>query len=176
MPNVQELLRRVEALIDDTLDTITVVAWFNGAQAALADVVLLPTKATIVRDPVSLGFPVPADLNGQLRVTSPATITGYEIYNGNMYLSGGGAEDITEIEVRYNRFPADVTNDPTQVPELAPQFHDLYVTWAAMQAMHPEEEPARYAQYERDFGRIRARLAQYYGTTRVLPDRWEVDR
>lgn len=176
MPNVQELLRRVEALIDDTLDNASVVAWFNGAQAALADAIYIPTKQTITRDGVSGGFAYPVNLSGMLTITDPTDITGYEVYDWFMYLSGGSAETAATITVTYNRQPADVTNDPSSIPELATMFHDAYVFWACMQAMNPEEEPTRYAQYERDFSRLKAQIAKHYGSVRVKPSRWVVDR
>lgn len=176
MATVQELLRRVEALIDDTLDNATVVAWFNGAQAALSDVIYIPTKQTITRDGTSGGFAFPANCAGLLTITDPTDITGYEVYDGFMYLSGGSAESTPTVTVVYNRQPVDVTNDPSSVPELATMYHDAYVLWACMQAMNPEEEPTRYAQYERDFTRLKSQLATYYGKLRVKPTRWGVSR
>lgn len=179
MPNITELLRRVESQIDDTLSAADIVAWFNGAQGALADVISIQTKKTITRDSVSGGFLMPTDLNGMLTFTLPTTVHHYDAWDGYLHIySASDTEDTTatSITVTYNRFPVDVTASPTSIPEIEPRFHDAYVYWACMQAMNPEEEPARYAQYERDFARLKTQMRTFYGRNRIKPDRWGVDR
>jgi hypothetical protein len=173
LAKVSDLIRRFSALVDDTFDNITVVDWFNQCQNNLTDLLYLPTLTTIDKD-VSGYFILPSDFNGELKILDPDTIDVYSVYDKSLRFTG--SEDITQIEVTYNRLPLAVTTNPEFIPDLPEQFHDIYVFYACMMAMHPEEEPERYSLYEKDYLRARYQLDKYMGKTRPRPKSWVVVR
>jgi len=167
---VEQLTTRVGILIEDDIDAATAVGYFNSAQAVLGESVIFPTRATISYS--GTGFVVPSNFLGALKFVTPSDAV-YDIWDDEIHLDDS---TITEITVAYNRRLADVPTTANFVPELDPMFHEYYAFWAAMQSMHPEEEPERYMQYEKDYLRLRKSIASYYGGLRVRPSQWGVTR
>jgi hypothetical protein len=170
---VSDLIRRVEAIIDDTIYNITLIDWFNGCNNNIAEVLYMPTLVTLAKD-ADGDFVLPLNCNGELKILSPQGIEVYSIYDNTLYFDG--ATDVASIQITYNRLPAEITNNPDLVPDIPAQFHDIYVFYAAMQAMHPEEEPTRYKMYEQDYLRMKGQIQKYMGKMRPKPAKWGVVR
>lgn len=171
---VGEMITKVGALLDDELDNDVLVGFFNSANTVLTQVVRVPTRVTLTYDAVHGGYLLPTNVVSGLTVVSP-TIGATAVWDGYLHVTEGEA-DAGPIVLAYNRALATIPTSPTHIPELPPAFHDVYVYWAALQAMHPEEEPARYAQYERDYDRMMLAIRRYYASASVSPDRWGVER
>jgi len=167
---VGELITRVGTLLEDDMDLATAVGYFNSAQTVLGESVIFPTRTAISYS--GSGFPLPTNFLGSLKFITPSDSV-YDIWDGEIHLED---TTIVEITIAYNRRLSVISPSSSFVPELDPMFHEYYALWAAMQAMHPEEEPERYMQYEKDYLRFRKAIASYYGGLRVRPSQWGVIR
>ena len=174
MSTVSELFRRTQTLIDDALDNINMVDWFNQCQDNILDLLYLPTMVVLTKDTATSKFLVPSNCNGELKILVPNTVECYNIYDEQLYFTG--EEDTETITVSYNKMPTIITNNPAQIPDIKSQFHDIYVFYASMMAMSADEEPEKYALYEKDFFRVRAQIQKYYGKMRIKPTNWTVVR
>jgi len=176
MPTVNELISKVTALLDDTPDTINLINWFNQCQDSLTNILYMPTLVTITRDVPTGLFLIPDNCNGELKILDPEDIETYSIYDNGIYFDGSTETSLTSTQITYNKLPLEITNNPDQIPSIHPRFHDVYVLFACMQAMHPEEEPERYTQYERDYLRMVIQIQKFYGKFRPKPAAWRVVR
>lgn len=172
MANISNLLRRVNTLLDDEPLEDDVIDWFNQCQETLTSYLYMPSKTTISK--TGDVFPIPADFNGIIDVLSPEYVTNLLIIDNNICFDE--LADTSSITILYNKLPADLTNSDSLVPGIPKQFHQVYVLYACMQAMHPEEEPERYAQYERDYLRIKNDIKIYMDKQKPKLDRWVVER
>lgn len=176
MATVKDLFRRTQAMIDDNLNNADMIDWFNQAQDNIGDLLYLPTLQTVTRDIVSGNFLVPANCNGELKILEPAGISVYSIYDNTLYFDGSDDVALTQIKITYNRVPTIITSNPDLIPDIPERFHDVYIFYASMMAMAVEEEPERYAMYEKDYLRARGQLQKYMGKIRPKPESWKVVR
>lgn len=171
MAKISDLLRRVKTILDDEPDNIDIIDWFNTCQNTLTDILYFPTLATITK--TNDKFYLPSNYNGELSVISPS-LESYHIYDN--YIKFDDSDKYSTMDISYNRLPTEITNNPDTIPDIPTQFHDVYVYFAAMQAMHPEEEPERYAMYREDYNRMLLKIQKYMGKTRPKYGNWTVIR
>ena len=142
MAKVRDLLRRVEAKLQDSFDTIDVLDWFNECQNDLAEFLFLPTIAVITRNGEGK-FILPDDYNGYLRTKYNTRLIGNEIIIDD--------PTVNEIQIEYNRLAKQITNNPELVPDIPTRFHYLYVNFACKEAMMSDEEHERYALFKSEY-------------------------
>jgi hypothetical protein len=180
MAKVGDLLRRLQALVDDSIDTINMIDWFNQCNNSITDLLYLPTLVTIAKDEASGKFPLPSNSNGEIKILDPADVEVYSIYDNLIYFDG--SDEVSTIQVTYNRLPAAIVNNIEQVPDIPPQFHDIYIFYGAMMFQHMDDEDSgeygetRYKAFEKDYLRMRAELQKYMGKMRPKPLKWGVVR
>lgn len=163
-------------MIDDNVDTIDLIDWFNQCQDAITNYVYLPTLTTITRDVATGKFLMPTNVNGEFKILTPVGIDVYSVYDDYILFTGSDDLTLTSIEVTYNKLPAEIVNNPDQVPSIPVRFHDIYVFYASMMAMQMQEEPERYDKYEHDYNRTLSQLQKFMGKARPKPPRWAVER
>ena len=184
MATLTELFAKVKSLSDGVPTDINMGAWFNQCQATLVDILYLPTIATLSKN-IDGFYTIPDDCNGELRILEvdsvkiadmPEPVETFDMDNG--YIEFENIADTATIKVFYNKLPTVINYaTPTQVPDaIHAMFHDIYVIYACMQLMHPEEEGVRYAQFREDYERIKKQIKTYLGKRRPKPSRWGVVR
>lgn len=176
MATVKELMRMTQAAVDDDVDAINLIDWFNQCQDNIVDLLYLPTLKTISRDAVTGLFMLPADCNGELKILVPSGIDVYSIYDSAIYFIGHDSSTLDSIQITYNKIPVIVKNDMNQVPSIPVQFHDIYVFYGAMRWAAMEEETEKYELFEKDYLRMRGQLQKYMGKMRPKPSTWKVVR
>ena len=172
MATLSELNERAEALVDDNIDSILLVDWYNQCLEELSNILYLPTRQTLTYD--GTGFPIPDDYNGELKILTDVDTTVWEYYDN--YIHFDGEEDYATIDVQYNRFPALITSSTTEIQDIPARFHSILVFYACMMYCHVEEEFDRQVRYEANYNKIYTQLNKYMSKTRPKPARWGVER
>lgn len=173
MATIADLLRRVQVLVDDTIDTTDLIDWFNQCQDDLTEILYLPTSKTLTKN-VDGKFVLPDDFNGELKIVSPTTIKSYVIYDNIIYFDG--YETTTSLDITYNKLPTELTNTTTQVPDLPASFHDMYVFYAAKMFALMDEESERYTMFDNEYQRKEFKLKKHMAKLRQKPTAWGVNR
>ncbi len=152
MATQQELIRRTNTITDDEFENIDLIDWFNQCQSeALAPILYIPTRADLAQ--VSTGlYTLPPNFKSDLSLVNSTST--FDIFGSELRVH---TNPPTVLTIEYNRFPARITTNPTQVPEIPEPFHDLYIFYAAMMAMLMDEEHERYMYFREQF------MAAYQG-------------
>ena len=156
MAKLSDLLRRVEAKLQDTFENADVIDWFNDCQNDLSDVLFLPTIAVISRD--SNGkFILPSDYNDSLKtIYSDSKIIGNELIVKD--------DNVSEVQIEYNKLPKVIENNAEQIPDIPAHFHYLYVYFACKEAMLADEENERYVLFKTEYLEGKVKLKKYMAT------------
>lgn len=175
MATIYDLFRKVQTLVDDTIDNANMVDWFNQCQNNILDMLYLPTLKTVNRNETTGMFDVPTDCNGELKILVPNGIDIYSIYDNAIYFDGSDSDTIDYIQITYNRIPNAIENDPESIPDIPAQLHDVYVCYACMMYCEMEEDD-RYENFEKEYLRMRGQIQKYMGKMRPKPANWKVVR
>lgn len=162
MATVKEMQGRTNRIAESDFDNADLTVWFNDCQDDLSTVLRLPSRATI---PNTDGiFLLPTTYKDDLKVL------GYE--RGEYVVFGKAIEILkdapAEIKIEFNKLPAKITGDPTQVPDIPVQFHYLYVLFAAMRGLMAEEEHERALLYKNDYLMAKFDLKKHMDKTKPL--------
>lgn len=163
MPNIQQLLRRANRIVDDSFDNIDWIDWFNQCQnEAISEILFLPVKTTLSREEDGT-FTLPDDYKDTLIILDDNVET-YRLLDTTLEIDN---EDVDSIDIVYNKFPTEIQNNPDQVPDIPKQFHDIYVFYGAMMAMISDEEHERYQAFQLEFAKALGSLKKYMDKKRT---------
>lgn len=181
MATVKDMIRRASSKMDDSLDNTDFIDWFNDCQNEQMDILFLPSDKTITKLPTATGFVIPNDVVSLLDVYVGGNILDprrgeYTRMNNLLVLAD---KSVNTIHIVYNKKPAEIKNNPDQVPEIPSQFHRIFEFYACMMAMLADEEHERYQGFYSQYITTRIQLEKYMARQRSIYrplNAWGVER
>jgi hypothetical protein len=184
--NLEQIIEEINKDIDDTVDSSDIIGWVNRCLDDLSPLTKKEDKKLADISPLN-AYELPTDyaemvlvlVNGikfePVSLSNPYS-TGYKVWNKVLFLQNG--PDSGQIELYYYRRLNHIAEE-TDIPEIEPSFHDLFVLYTVAHHQFAEEEPerqldamTRYMNRKREYQEFILQNSFIYNAQQQITDLW----
>jgi hypothetical protein len=140
--NLGQLYIEINKDLDDTLNSGDLLGWINRCMDDLSPIAKKEAKTSY--EITSNEFELPEDLMEIIRVVvkgEDVDRTQYSVWANT--LSFNSAPTSGTMELYYYRRLAQLTGDISEVPEIDPTYHDVFILYTIAHQQFMEDEPER---------------------------------